>query len=78
MALAAAIDAGADAVYFGSCDFNARKHATNFTPEAMREAIKLAHAYGVKVYITQNTLILDRVIPFSRREATTTKVCSQF
>ena len=60
MALAAAIDAGADAVYFGSCDFNARKHATNFTPEAMREAIKLAHAYGVKVYITQNTLILDR------------------
>ena len=60
MALAAAIDAGADAIYFGSCDFNARKHATNFTPEAMREAIKLAHAYGVKIYITQNTLMLDR------------------
>ena len=59
-ALAAAIDAGADAVYFGSCDFNARKNATNFTPEDMREAIKLAHAYGVKIYITQNTLILDR------------------
>lgn len=59
-ALAAAIDAGADAVYMGSCDFNARKNATNFTPEAMREAIKLAHAYGVKIYITQNTLVLDK------------------
>lgn len=62
VALAAAIDAGADAVYFGSCDFNARKHATNFTPDAMREAIQLAHAYGVKVYITQNTLITDREV----------------
>ena len=59
-ALAAAVEAGADAVYFGACGFNARKHATNFTESDMREAIKLAHAYGVKVYITQNTLILDR------------------
>ena len=60
MALAAAIDAGADAVYLGSTDFNARKNATNFTADSMREAIKLAHAYGVKVYITQNTLVFDR------------------
>ncbi len=62
MSLAAAIDAGADAVYLGSTDFNARKNAANFTPERMREAVKLAHAYGVKVYITQNTLVLDREI----------------
>ena len=68
-ALAAAIDAGADAIYFGSCDFNARKHATNFTPDDMREAIKLAHAYGVKVYITQNTLVLDREISAYLRAA---------
>ena len=60
MALAAAIDAGADAVYLGSTDFNARKNAANFTPDDMREAVKLAHAYGVKIYITQNTLVLDR------------------
>lgn len=59
-ALEAAIDAGADAVYFGSTDFNARKNATNFTPERMREAVQLAHAFGVKVYITQNTLVYDR------------------
>ena len=60
MALAAAIDAGADAVYLGSTDFNARKNAANFTPDDMREAVRLAHAYGVKIYITQNTLVLDR------------------
>ena len=59
-ALAAAIDAGADAVYLGATDFNARKNATNFTPDDLREAVKLAHAYGVKLYITQNTLVLDR------------------
>ncbi len=59
-ALAAAIDAGADAVYLGATQFNARQHATNFTPDALGEAVKLAHAYGVKVYITQNTLVNDR------------------
>ena len=59
-ALAAAIDAGADAVYLGATDFNARRNAANFTPDSMREAVKLAHAYGVKIYITQNTLVLDR------------------
>ena len=63
MALHAAVDAGADAVYIGACGFNARKNATNFTPDVMREAIQLAHAYGVKVYVTQNTLILDRELP---------------
>ena len=60
LAFAAAVEAGADAIYIGAGDFNARKHATNFTEQDMREAIKLAHAYGVKVYITQNTLVLDR------------------
>lgn len=68
-ALEAAVDAGADAVYFGACDFNARKNATNFTSEDMREAIKLAHAYGVKVYITQNTLVLDRELSAYLRAA---------
>ena len=61
-ALQAAVDGGADAVYFGGVDFNARKNAANFDVEGMREAIKLAHAYGVKVYVTQNTLCFDREI----------------
>ncbi len=59
-ALEAAVDAGADAVYLGSVGFNARRGAHNFDAEDMRESIALAHAYGVKVYVAQNTLILDR------------------
>ena len=59
-ALRAAIDGGADAVYMGGASFNARINAKNFTAEDMREAVKLAHAYGVKLYQTVNTMIFDR------------------
>ncbi len=59
-ALEAAIEGGADAVYFGGLGFNARRHADNFGAEEMKAAIALAHTYGVKVYITQNTLVYDR------------------
>lgn len=62
-ALAAAIEAGADAVYFGGAAFNARMRAQNFTAETMRESIALCHAYGVKAYITLNTLLTDRELP---------------
>ena len=62
-ALAAALDAGADAVYFGGTDFNARLRAANFTPDAMREAVKLCHAFGAKAYLTLNTLVTDRELP---------------
>ncbi len=62
-ALAAALEGGADAVYFGGVGFNARKNAQNFTEQEMREAIALAHTYGARVYITQNTLITDRELP---------------
>lgn len=59
-ALEAAIQSGADAVYFGGLGFNARKNAQNFGVEEMRDAISLAHTYGVRVYVTQNTLVYDR------------------
>ncbi len=59
-ALAAAIEGGADAVYMGGVAFNARIHAKNFTEEELKEGIALAHSYGVKVYLTANTLIYDR------------------
>ena len=59
-ALAAAVDGGADAVYFGGNHFNARMFANNFDPAAMREAVSLCHTYGVKAYLTLNTLPLDR------------------
>ena len=56
----AAIEAGADAIYLGLSAFNARINADNFTPEDIGAAICRAHAYGVKVYVTLNTLVLDR------------------
>ena len=59
-ALTAAIEGGADAVYLGLSAYGARAYAKNFTPEVLTEAARLAHAYGVKVYVTLNTLIYDR------------------
>ena len=59
-ALSAAIEGGADAIYMGGTAFNARIHAKNFTAEELRAGISLAHSYGVKVYLTANTLIYDR------------------
>jgi len=59
-ALAAAVDGGADAVYFGGTAFNARIFANNFDAAAMREAISLCHTYGVRAYLTLNTLPFDR------------------
>lgn len=58
-ALNYAIHNGADAVYLGGKSFGARKFANNFTNEEMLEAICLCHLYGVKIYVTANTLIYD-------------------
>lgn len=62
-ALDAAIEGGADAVYLGGTTFNARMNAHNFGGDALRSAVLRAHAYGVKVYLTLNTLVGDREIP---------------
>ena len=59
-ALDAAIEGGADAVYLGGSLFNARMNAKNFDSDALRAAVLRAHTYGVKVYMTLNTLIGDR------------------
>lgn len=59
-ALEAAIDAGADAIYFAGESFGARAFAKNFTRDEIAEASRLCRAYGVKSYITLNTLIYDR------------------
>ncbi len=52
--LKAAVDYGADAVYFGGELFSLRAGAGNFTREEMREGIEYAHAKGVKCYLTIN------------------------
>ena len=60
--LVAAIEAGCDAVYLGGKLFGARAFSNNFTDEELVEAIKYAHLYGVKVYVTVNTLIYEREV----------------
>ena len=54
-----AIMAGCDAVYLGGTNFGARAFSKNFNDEEIINAINYAHLYGVKVYVTVNTLIYD-------------------
>ena len=56
-AIIAAINGGADAVYFGGKAFNARRNAENMTEDETRTAVALCHHRGVKVYVTLNILI---------------------
>ena len=56
----AALAAGADAVYLGGQQFGARAFAGNFSQEELLEALKLAHFFGRKIYLTVNTLTKDR------------------
>lgn len=60
--LEVAIASGADAVYLGLENFNARAKADNFSSENIRQSIKRCHLFGIKVYITVNTLISDNEI----------------
>lgn len=55
----AAIAAGADAIYFGLEQFNARKRATNLTLFSAEKLIKEAHRFACKAYLTLNTVLLD-------------------
>ena len=59
-ALKAAVQNGANAVYLGVSNFNARQGAKNFTPQTLTEAIKYCHIRGVQVHLTMNTLVSDR------------------
>ena len=60
---AAALAAGADAIYCGMGEFNARRKATNFTDDAFREACRAAHLAGARVYVTVNIVIKDDEMP---------------
>ena len=61
-ALKQAIHHGADAVYLGGKKFGARKFADNFDHTQMKEAIDYGHLYGVKIYVTMNTLVYDEEV----------------
>lgn len=59
-AIEAAIEGGADAVYFGGTMLNARMNAKNFGREELVSSIAECHSAGVKAYITLNTQVYDR------------------
>jgi len=58
--LAAAVEAGASAVYFGLSTLNARRRAKNFRPEQFAEAVKTVHAHGARAYLTLNVDLAER------------------
>lgn len=60
--LKAAILAGCDAVYLGGYKFGARSFAHNFNNEELVEAVNYAHLYGVKVYVTVNTIVYENEV----------------
>src|SRR6185295_11049313 len=53
----AAVENGADAIYFGLERFNARMRARNFTEGDLSKLMEFLHRRGVKGYITFNTLV---------------------
>lgn len=55
----AAIAAGADAVYAGLGGFNARVSAHGFTDDEFLRGCAVAHAHGVRVYVTLNVFVFD-------------------
>ncbi len=61
-ALRAAVAGGADAVYLGLDQLNARRGAPNFTLDTLGDACRFAHLRGVKVYLTVNVVILPAEI----------------
>ena len=58
-AVTAAVRCGADAVYLGAKNFNARRNAENFDDLALPETVKFCHGRGTKVFVTVNTLVTD-------------------
>ncbi len=72
-AMVAAVQCGADAVYLGAGDFNARKGADNFGGE-LEAAVGYCHARNAKTYVTLNTMV--RQDELSRLEATIAEICA--
>mgnify|MGYP004567420677 FL=1 len=60
--LIAAINSGANAVYLSGKKFGARAFAANFSNEKLKEAIRIGKVYGVKIYVTMNTLVKENEI----------------
>ncbi len=67
--LLAAIRCGADAVYLGAKNFNARRNAENFEEESLADTVACCHARNVAVHVALNTLVMDHELPLLEAEA---------
>ena len=66
--LMAAINAGADSIYFGIEGLNMRsKSANNFTTEDLHKIAGICREHGVKSYLTVNTIIYDEDLALMRK-----------
>jgi U32 family peptidase len=65
--LQAAIQGGANSVYFGVGNLNMRSHsASNFAPEDLREVVRICREHGVKSYMTLNIVLYQEDLPAMR------------
>src|SRR3954449_5156328 len=62
-AMRAAVANGADSVYFGLSNFNARHRAHNFTADELPDVMKYLHDHNVRGFVTLNTLIFSDELP---------------
>lgn len=70
--LKTAIYHGADEIYLGINDFNARNNIDGFTLATLKEAVDFAHVYGVKVFLAVNILFTDKEL----QDALNTVICA--
>jgi len=68
-AVVAAVNAGADAVYFGGKKLNARAFARNLDDDEIARAILYCRLHGAKAYVTLNTLLSERELPDAAKRA---------
>jgi putative protease len=64
----AAIANGANAIYFGLQEFNARMRADNFTDEQLPELVRFAHSHNVRTFCTFNTLIFTNELAAAEKQ----------
>ncbi len=67
ISLRAALDSGADAVYFGIVSMNMRANAKNFAVEDLPEVVSISHSANAKAYLALNTIIFEKEIPLAEK-----------
>lgn len=67
ISLRAALDSGADAIYFGIVSMNMRANAKNFTLEELPVIANLCHEVNVKAYLALNTIIFDHEVEMAEK-----------